>query len=284
MPSTLFVVALPIGNYADITSRAKEYLNSVDWVAAEDTRRARRLFQQLHIRNEIKSLHEHNEVMRIPNLINRLESGESGALISDAGTPLVSDPGYRLVQAAHEAGVRVSPLPGPCAAIAALSVAGMPTDRFTFIGFAPARSSARIRLFEELRDEQGTIVFYEAPHRLEAMLQDAAQTFGSSREGVLLRELTKTHESISKGTLEYLLSLIASGNEPALGECVVIVSGNKSNLLEGDRELQRTLEVLLSEVPLTQAVKIARSLTKLSKKQVYKCALAIKNRDSSNGS
>ncbi len=223
--STLYVVATPIGNLADISARARRILATVDFIAAEDTRHSARLLHALEISTPMLALHEHNEAARAPALIARLLHGESAALISDAGTPLVSDPGYRLVRAAQDAGIAVCTVPGASAPVAALSIAGLATDRFVFEGFLPARKAARQTRLNELAGEPRTLILFEAPHRLAAMLADCAARFGPEREAVLARELTKVHESCRRAALGELSRRVTTGEEPARGECVVLIAG-----------------------------------------------------------
>lgn len=222
---TLYVVATPIGNLGDISERARAILAAVDFIAAEDTRHSARLLQAFAIGTPLIALHEHNEAARAPELAARLARGESAALISDAGTPLVSDPGYRLVRACQETGIAVRAVPGASAALAALSVAGLPSDRFAFEGFLPARPGARRKRLDELAGEPRTLILFEAPHRLEAMLADAAAAFGEGREAALVRELTKLHESTQRAALAELHRRVTEGEEPARGECVILVAG-----------------------------------------------------------
>ncbi len=223
--STLYVVATPIGNLADISARARRILAAVDFIAAEDTRHSARLLQALEISTPMLALHEHNEAARAPALVARLLHGESAALISDAGTPLVSDPGYRLVRAAQDADIAVCAVPGASAPVAALSIAGLATDRFVFEGFLPARKAARQTRLNELAAEPRTLILFEAPHRLAAMLADCAACFGPEREAVLARELTKMHESCRRATLGELSRRVTTNEEPARGECVVLIAG-----------------------------------------------------------
>ena len=221
----LYVVATPIGNLGDWSTRAREVLASVDVIAAEDTRHSRPLLQHFGIGTPLVALHAHNENERVDELIQRLQSGQSLALISDAGTPLVSDPGFPLVRAALLAGVRVSPIPGASAVMAALSSCGLPSDRFVFEGFLPARASARRARLQALKNETRTLIFFEAPHRLLESLQDMAQVMGGSREAALARELTKTFETIRMAPLDELRTWVEADKDQQRGESVVLLRG-----------------------------------------------------------
>ena len=277
-PGTLYIVATPIGNLADLSERAHAVLRDADLVAAEDTRRTGRLLQTLGFDRPLVSLHEYNEAARTPGLVDRLAGGATVALVSDAGTPLVSDPGYRLVRAAREAGVRVVPIPGPSAVMAALAGAGLPTDRFAFEGFLPARRAARRKRIAELADEPRTLVFFEAPHRLAAMLDDCASGFGEAREGALARELTKLHESIRRAPLAALARTVADGEEPARGECVVLVAGAPAREREPDTE--PLLRALVAEgVGARTAAAVARRLTGAPRRELYQRALELAQDD-----
>src|ERR1700754_4224334 len=228
MPGTLYVVATPIGNLADLTPRAREVLASVALIAAEDTRHTRQLLQSCGIGTALTSLHEHNEGAKSAELVARLAQGESIALVSDAGTPLVSDPGFDLVAAARRAGIAVIAIPGACAAIAALSVAGLPTDRFVFEGFLPAKTAARSERLEQLSREERTLIFYEAPHRLAEVLGDMTRIFGAERNASISRELTKRFETTYTGTLAHLHDAAERDSDMSRGEIVIIVSGAPS--------------------------------------------------------
>jgi 16S rRNA (cytidine1402-2'-O)-methyltransferase len=238
----LYVVATPIGNLKDITLRALEILKSVDCIVAEDTRHSQALLLHFAINTPLTALHEHNERERTDKLLERLQKGESIALISDAGTPLISDPGYHLVREARLKGLSVTPVPGPCAAIAALSVAGVATDRFLFEGFLPAKSLARTQRLTELLRETRTIVFYEAPHRILDSLQTMREVWGNEKPAVIARELTKVYETITTGTLLELCEFVKRDPNQQRGEMVVIVEGTKeltdTALLESQRILR----------------------------------------------
>jgi len=279
-PGTLFVVATPIGNRADLTERARAQLAAVDLIAAEDTRHTGAFLAQLGIERPLVSVHQHNEEGRIDELLSRLRDGEQIALVSDAGTPLVSDPGFRLVAAAAAAGMRIVPLPGACAAIAALSVAGLPTDRFVFEGFLPARGAKRRERLTALADETRTLVFYEAPHRIGEALEDLAEAFGEGRAAVLCRELTKLHESIYRGSLGELRAQAARDEQLARGESVLVVAGRPVQAAAGAAdEVERLLRALLPELPLSRAVDVVVALTGERRNAVYPRALALKPAD-----
>jgi 16S rRNA (cytidine1402-2'-O)-methyltransferase len=266
----LYVVATPIGNLADMVPRATETLQQVDIIAAEDTRHSKRLLEHFHISTPLVSCHEHNEQQSLPGLLDRLGKGQKIALISDAGTPLVSDPGYRLVRAAREAGFPVVPIPGPSALIAALSVAGLPSDRFTFEGFLHAKSGQRRKQLEALRQETRTLVFYEAPHRILACLRDLAEIFGAEREAVLARELTKTFETVLAGTAAEVLARVEADPNQQKGEIVLLVRGAERVETSGiDPEAQRVMTILLRELPLKQAASLAAEITGTKKNALY---------------
>lgn len=276
--AALYIVATPIGNLADISQRAIEVLANVDLIAAEDTRHSRYLLQHYNIRTPAQSYHEHNEEQQTPKLIEKLLNGMSIALISDAGTPLLSDPGYRLVKAAHEAAVAVVPVPGPCAAIAALSASGLPTDRYCFYGFPPVKSAARKHLFESLSKIDSTMVFYESSHRVQASLGDMVAIFGGDREALLARELTKTFETIRKASLAELHALVTDSEQQRKGEFVLIVAGCPAVVGESTTvEVNQLLRILLEELPLSAASQLAAKITGMKKNQVYKIALEIQS-------
>ena len=278
-PGTLYVVATPIGNRADLTLRARDTLAAVDLVAAEDTRYTGQFLAQLGIDKPLLALHEHNELERTPQVVARLLAGASVALVSDAGTPLVSDPGFRLVAAARAAGTRVVPVPGPCAAIAALSVAALPTDRFCFEGFLPARAAARRARLASLAAESRTLVFYEAPHRIVAALADLAAAFGAERAAMLARELTKVHETLYADSLGGLAARVRTDPDMTRGEAVLVVAGAPAAAAEGggaDDSLDRLLVALLGALPLSRAVDVAVSASGRRRNIVYERALALK--------
>jgi 16S rRNA (cytidine1402-2'-O)-methyltransferase len=265
----LYVVATPIGNLADLSARAIETLRGVDAICAEDTRHSRPLLAHHRIERALIALHEHNESEIADKLVARMLAGESLALISDAGTPLVSDPGYRLVRTARAAGVRVSPLPGACAAIAALSVAGLASDRFAFEGFLPAKPAARRARLAQLASESRTLVFYESSHRIEEMLADARTAFGDARAAVLARELTKLFETVLDGDLAALHARVVADADQRKGEFVVIVAGvgddTDARLIEG----RRVYATLCEHLAPSQAARVAAELTGAPRKALY---------------
>jgi 16S rRNA (cytidine1402-2'-O)-methyltransferase len=265
---TLYVVATPIGNLEDISSRAVRILGVVDLIACEDTRHTRKLLDRYGISRPLVSYHEHNEQQRAAELLADLESGKNVALVSDAGTPLIADPGYRLVEQARGQGIAVSPLPGPCALIAALSASGLPTDSFLFHGFLPPKQGQRRKLLEELKPLKATLVFYEAPHRIVETLEDIAATLGQ-RLVVLARELTKIHEEFLRGTPRELQSALAE--RPAVkGEITVMVSRGESSTSDDiplDTAVEKLMEAGLSRM---QALKTVARERGLSKREVYK--------------
>lgn len=273
----LYVVATPIGNLADMSQRAIDVLNAVDRIAAEDTRRSARLLQHYAIRTPMFALHEHNERELSPRLLEQLEQGQTLALISDAGTPLISDPGYRLVNLARAAGVQVVPVPGPSALIAALSVSGLPTDHFVFEGFLPSKQLARKARLEALRAEPRTLVFYEASHRVLDCLKDMQVAFGVERYAVLARELTKQFETVRGDSLQNLLRWVNDDPNQQKGEFVILVEGRQA--AEGhaiDAEAERILTLLLEELPIKTAAKLAARITGLNKRALYDRALRMK--------
>ena len=275
---TLFVVATPIGNLGDLTPRAAEVLRRAELVLAEDTRRTGQLLAACGIerpRGSLESLHEHNERERVPRIVERLVGGAEIALVSDAGTPLVSDPGLALVSAAAQAGIEVVAVPGPSALVAALSVAGLPTDRFVFEGFLPARAAARRQRLEELSTEPRTLVFYEAPHRLRETLEDLRERFGADRPAVVARELTKKFETVYRGSLGELAARAAADPALARGEIVVLVGGadDAASAAPGV-SAEQLLRLLLAELPPSQAAKLAAQITGLPRKELYERALA----------
>lgn len=274
---TLYVVATPIGNLGDLSPRAQDVLAGVSRIAAEDTRHTGQLLEHFGIRTPLESLHEHNEAERIAALLERLAAGESIALVSDAGTPLISDPGFQLIAAARARGVTIVAVPGPCAAIAALSIAGLPTDRFTFEGFLAAKAAARRAQLEALRDEARTMVFYEAPHRLRETLHDMAQILGSDRRAVVCRELTKRFESSYAGSLEELERACEQDANMSRGELVVIVQGAAPREATGAAtQAEELLRALLEELSPAQAAKIAARLTGAKRAELYERAVQIK--------
>ena len=272
---TLQVVATPIGNLADLSPRAQQVLGGADVIAAEDTRRTLQLLQSLGISRPLVSLFEHNESQRVPRLLERLAAGQSVALVSDAGTPLLSDPGFELVRAASRAGFAVQAIPGPSAITAALAVAGLPTQRFCFEGFLPARAAERRGALAALAHEPRTLVFFEAPHRIRATLADLAAEFGAQREAVVTRELTKAHESIYRGTLAELGLTAARDENFERGEITLVVAGaTPADAAAADpAQLRRTVDVLLKELPPGRAAAVAAQLTGATRAAAYALAL-----------
>jgi 16S rRNA (cytidine1402-2'-O)-methyltransferase len=267
--ATLYVVATPIGNIGDLSPRALDVLKSVGAICAEDTRHTRQLLARHGVDKPLVALHEHNEDVLAERLVVRLLAGESLALVSDAGTPLVSDPGFRLVRAARVAGVRVSPLPGPCAFVAALSAAGLPSDRFVFEGFLPAKAGARRERLQQLAAETRTLSFYESAHRIEEALVDMALVFGDDRPAVVARELTKLFETILDGSLGDLRDRVAADPNQRKGEFVVLVQGAPdvadARLVEG----RRLYAALGQHLPPSTAAKIAAELSGAPRKALY---------------
>lgn len=269
---TLFIVATPIGNLEDLSPRAQRVLGEVDRIAAEDTRHSRRLLDHFGIATPMLALHEHNEPVASAGLIARLLQGESIALISDAGTPLISDPGYVLVREARQAGIPVVPVPGPSALITALSACGLPTDRFVYEGFLPSKRAARRKQLEQLAAESRTLVFYEAPHRIEDTLADLRELFGDSREAVLARELTKRFETFLTGDLATLAGQLQADEDQRRGEFVIIVHGAPEATVDR-HETDRVLRILLEELPLKQAARLAAAIRGERKNELYQRAL-----------
>lgn len=267
----LYIVATPIGNLADLSERAREVLGSVDHVAAEDTRHSGRLLAHFNIKVPMISVHDHNERQRAEHVINLLRNGESIALVSDAGTPLISDPGFHLVRAVREAGFRVSPVPGSCAFVAALSASGLPSDRFQFIGFLPAKSGARLQALEALSENTETLVFYESTHRIVDSLKAMSEAFGDERYAVVARELTKTFETIHGDSLEGLLEWIQADANQQRGEFVVLVQGAEKVLDDEsiNPEAERILRILAKEMPPKKAAGVAAEITGYKKNRLY---------------
>ena len=273
----LYVVATPIGNLGDLSPRACEVLRSAALIAAEDTRHSAALLRHFGIQTPLVSFHDHNDRRRTPQLVTRLEAGESIALISDAGTPAISDPGFELVAAAAAAGVEIVAVPGPCALVAALGVAALPTDRFCFEGFLPARGSARRARLEALRSEARSIVLYESPHRILETLADCRDCFGLERRASVARELTKLHETVYRGSLGELAARAASDPDFVRGEIVIVLAGAPPRAADaGAAELERVLGVLLAELPLKQAARLAAQLLGVRDNEAYKRALQLK--------
>ena len=270
-PGKLWIVATPIGNLDDLSARAQAILRQVDLVAAEDTRHSAALLQHYAISTRRVALHEHNEREASADLVQKMRDGAQIALISDAGTPLVSDPGFRLVRAAREAGIVVSPVPGACAAIAALSVAGLPSDRFVFEGFLPAKPAARRAHLQALSGETRTLIFYESSHRIVEALDDLAAVFGGDRHAVVARELTKLFETVLDGALADLTARIKADANQQRGEFVVLVAGagdeaDAARLAEG----RRVFELLRKDLPPGRAAKLAAEITGAARNALYR--------------
>jgi 16S rRNA (cytidine1402-2'-O)-methyltransferase len=266
---TLHVVATPIGNLGDLSPRALDTLRAVSAICAEDTRHTRQLLAHYGIERPLLALHEHNEGEVAERLVARLLAGESLALVSDAGTPLVSDPGFRLVRAARSAGIKVSPLPGPCAFVAALSVAGLPSDRLAFEGFLPAKAGARRERLARLAGEARTLAFYESAHRIEDCLEDMAAAFGADRQAVLARELTKLFETVLDGTLGELRARVAADPNQRRGEFVVLVQGVGEDADARIAEGRRLYAKLGEHLPPSTAARLAAEISGAPRKALY---------------
>ena len=271
--STLYIVPTPIGNLGDITQRALAVLASVDLIAAEDTRHTGLLLQHFAINARLFALHDHNEQQKADVLLAKLQSGQSIALVSDAGTPLINDPGYHLVRRCREAGVRVVPLPGACAAITALSASGLASDRFCYEGFLPAKTKGRKDKLRELGEEPRTLIFYESTHRLLDSLQDISEVLGAERYVVLAREITKTWESIHGAPVGELLAWMKEDENRRKGEMVLIVEGHQVDDSALSAEALRTLTLLRAELPLKKAAALAAEIHGVKKNALYRYGL-----------
>jgi 16S rRNA (cytidine1402-2'-O)-methyltransferase len=270
----LYIVATPIGNLSDITLRALETLKKVDLIAAEDTRHSQILLNHYGIQKSLISLHQHNEQQRIAELLPKLQEGQQIALISDAGTPLISDPGAQMVRTLHEKKIPVIPIPGACAAVSALSVSGLPGERFVFEGFLPFKESARRQRLNDLAKETRTLVFYEAPHRIEDLLKNLTEVCGEKRLATLVREMTKNFETIIHDTLKNIYQVVKADPNQRRGEFVLIVQGAGELTLEPqEEELQRIIKILIAELPLKQAVALAAKITHAKRNHIYDLAL-----------
>ena len=277
----LYVVATPLGNLGDLSSRALQVLRRVDLIAAEDTRHSSRLTHHFGITVKMVSYHDYNAPGREQALLRTLQAGKAVALISDAGTPLISDPGYRLVRSVRDAGIRVIPVPGPSALTAALSVAGMATDRFAFEGFPAAKTTARRQQFQGLASYTGTLVFYESPHRIVESIKDMVEVFGGQRRAVICRELTKTWETIQEASLAGLVEWLNADDNHRRGEFVVLVQGAEKVVDEGlDEQKLHVLRVLMRELPLKRAAAVAAELTGGKKNAFYRRGLELNEADS----
>jgi 16S rRNA (cytidine1402-2'-O)-methyltransferase len=276
----LYVVATPIGNLADMSERARRTLDSCALIAAEDTRHTGSLLAHFQISTPMISLHEHNERRRTEEIVARIASGADVALVSDAGTPGISDPGYDLVRGCAAAGVEIVAIPGPCALVAALSIAALPTDRFCFEGFLPPRRAARRARLTELKSEPRTLVFYESPHRVSETLEDCAETFGAERGAAAAREITKVHETLYRGSLMQLAARAAAESDFTRGELVLVIAGAPPEAAAGadghGGALDRVLAPLLAELPLKQAAQLAAQIAAVRHNEAYKRALELK--------
>jgi len=275
MSGTLFVVATPIGNLEDLTPRARQTLAEVSLIAAEDTRHTGRLLMHIGCKTRLMALHDHNEERVVHKIIEALQSGDHVALLSDAGTPLVSDPGFKLVRAAHEHDITVSPIPGASALTAALSAAGIPTDRFCFEGFAPAKHAARVDWFERLASERRTLVIYESVHRIGDCLADMVAVFGPDRRGFIGRELTKMHEQCVQESLGELRRQIADKTIVGKGEFVIVIAGSDEDQ-ESPLEVDRLLKALAAHLSQKDAAKVAAEATGLKRNALYERLLQLR--------
>ncbi|MBF9001521.1 MULTISPECIES: 16S rRNA (cytidine(1402)-2'-O)-methyltransferase [Vibrio] len=271
---TLYIVPTPIGNLGDITQRALDVLSTVDIIAAEDTRHTGKLLSHFNIQTKTFALHDHNEQQKAQALVEKLLAGQSIALVSDAGTPLISDPGYHLVSQCRQAGVKVTPLPGACAVITALSASGLPSDRFSFEGFFPAKSKGRKDKLLEIAKVERTCIFYESPHRISESLKDMLEILGPEREVVLARELTKTFETIQGLPLGELVEWVEEDNNRKRGEMVILIHGHREEShSELPEEALRTLGILTKELPLKKAAAMTAEIYNLKKNALYKWGL-----------
>lgn len=267
----LWVIATPIGNLEDLSTRAQSVLKSVDLIAAEDTRHSQPLLARYDVSTRMVALHEHNERTESERLVEMLCNGSTIALISDAGTPLISDPGFRLVRAARKAGIAVSPLPGPCAAIAALSIAGLPSDRFVFEGFLPTKTSARRARLMQLVMEVRTLIFYESSHRILDTLADCVTVFGLDRQAVLARELTKLYETVIGASLAEIIKRVEEDANQQRGEFVLLIAGASEEESDPKQaEGRRIFDILRAELPPSQAAKLAAAIAGIPRRILYK--------------
>ena len=276
MSGKLYIVATPIGNLGDITIRAVDILKSVDLVLAEDTRHSKKLFVHYEIETSLRAFHEHNEKDKTEAIINEINAGKSIAMISDAGTPLISDPGYHLVSQAKKVNIEVVPIPGPSALITALSSSGLASNSFTFFGFLPSKPVARLKLLQTKINLDETIIFYESPKRILSTLEDMLEVFGESREVCLAKELTKSFETILTDRLPSLIEYLDADIGHQKGEFVILVSpADKIDLIESERQLDKILPILCSEMGASKAAKLAAKITGIDKKHCYKRASAL---------
>jgi len=274
MSGSLYIIATPIGNLSDITLRAIETLKNVDLVLAEDTRHSKKLFDHYEIKSHLRAFHEHNENEQVSGVVSEIHSGKSIALISDAGTPLISDPGYQLVSEAKKTGITVVPIPGPNAAIAALSSSGIASSSFSFFGFLPAKQASRLKLLKTKRSLDDTIIFYESPKRILATIKDMMAVFGETRRVCLAKELTKSFETILNDNLMALMDYLESDLSHQKGEFVLIVApADKIDFDEAKSELEKILPILCDEMGASKAAKLASKITGLDKKYCYQKAI-----------
>ena len=276
MPGKLYIVATPIGNLGDITMRAVDILKNVDLVLAEDTRHSKKLFAHYEIETSLRAFHEHNEKDKTEAIINEISSGKLIAMISDAGTPLISDPGYHLVSQAKKAGINVIPIPGPSALITALSSSGLASNSFTFFGFLPSKQVARIKFLQTKINLDETIIFYESPKRILSTLEDMLDVFGGSREVCLAKEITKSFETILTDKLPHLIEYLEADANHQKGEFVILVSpADKIDSIESKRQLDKILPILCAEMGASKAAKLAAKITGIDKKHCYKRATSL---------
>ena len=276
MPGKLYIVATPIGNLGDITMRAVDILKNVDLVLAEDTRHSKKLFAHYEIETSLRAFHEHNEKDKTEAIINEISSGKLIAMISDAGTPLISDPGYHLVSQAKKAGINVIPIPGPSALIAALSSSGLASNSFTFFGFLPSKQVARIKFLQTKINLDETIIFYESPKRILTTLEDMLEVFGECREVCLAKEITKSFETILTDKLPHLIEYLEADANHQKGEFVILVSpADKIDSIESKRQLDKILPILCAEMGASKAAKLAAKITGIDKKHCYKRATSL---------
>ena len=280
---TLYVVATPIGNLADFSARGVRVLSSVSVIAAEDTRRTRKLLDRYAVDTPMVAYHDHSKSAQRERLLQRLEAGEDVALVTDAGTPLISDPGYRLVCAAHAAGVRAVPIPGANAALAALSVSGLPSDRFAFEGFLPAKESARRRRLRALKTDSRTLLFYESVHRIQDTLADLVETFGAERDAVIARELTKEFETVLRGSLDALADRLSSDPDQRRGEFVILVKGDTQPAPAVPLEPGKVAELLAEILPINRAAEMAARITGVKRNILYRELLEARSASGSAG-
>ncbi|WP_075187292.1 16S rRNA (cytidine(1402)-2'-O)-methyltransferase [Teredinibacter haidensis] len=274
--NALYIVATPIGNLGDISQRAIDTLNKADIIAAEDTRHSAKLLQHFGIDTRVLPYHDHSNEAQTAKWLQRLQQGENVALISDAGTPLISDPGYRLVRLAREQGIAVIPIPGACAVVAALSAAGLPSDRFSFEGFLPAKNTARFSRLDAVATDSRTLIFYESPHRIQDSITAMAEVFGPDRQVVMAREISKTYETFLSATFAELLQILDTDPNQVRGEMVVMVQGYVAPEKEGDTlsdDVEKMMAVLMDELPLKQAAAIGAKLSGEKKNRLYKWAV-----------